>query len=290
MTTRHGILVGVSGPEENTAALRWAAEASAATGAAVTLVHVLNPVVPPPPPSILMTTEPLRDAGKHLLRDAVAEYEAIADGTCSSVLEEGHAASILAQLSSEADLVVLGHRHLSSVRRLITWSTTTPVAAHARCPVVAVPTPGPSEAGLADDGITWVTVGVHETGTPQTVLEAAFHAAATYGHRLRLVHAWRMDPVYDDMIVARIGEDWRERVAEEIREATEPLTAKYPDVAVEVRVEHQWAADALADLAASSALLVVGRHGHHPPLPDRLGSVARTVLHRAPCPVMVVPV
>ena len=57
-----------------------------------------------------------------------------------------------------------------------------------------------------------------------------------------------------------------------------------------MRVEHQWPPDALADLAASSALLVVGRHGHHPLMPPRLGSVARTALHRAPCPVMVVPV
>ena len=61
MTTRYGILVGVTAPEDNTAALTWAAGASAATGTPVTLVHVLNPVVPPPP-SVLVDTVPLREA------------------------------------------------------------------------------------------------------------------------------------------------------------------------------------------------------------------------------------
>jgi nucleotide-binding universal stress UspA family protein len=289
MTTEHGILVGVSGPEESTAAMQWASRHSALTGRPVTLVHVLNPVVPPPPPSILMASGSLREAGRQLLKDAVAEYGAIG-GECGSVLREGHAASVLTQMSADADAVVLGHRQLSSVRRIITWSTSTATAAHARCPVVAVPTPGPTESTAPEDGTAWVTVGVHEDGAPEAVLRAGFETAAAYGHRLRLVHAWRLDPVYDDMVVARVGDDWRETVAKEIRDAAEPLTAKYPEVAVEVRVEHQWAPDALADLAESSALLVVGRHGHRPLLPDRIGSVARTALHRATCPVMVVPV
>lgn len=290
MTTKHGILVGVSGPEENRAAMQWAARHSALTGAPVTLVHVLNPVVPPPPPSILiMASESLQEAGRHLLKDAVAEYESIG-GECQFLLREGHAASVLTQLSAEADLVVLGHRHYSTVRRIITWSTSTATAAHAHCPVVAVPTTTGSQPAGSEDGISWVTVGVHEDGAPESVLRAGFEAAAAHGHRLRLVHAWRLDPVYDDMIVARTGDDWRKRVAEEIRTATEPLTAKYPEVAVEVRVEHQWPPDALADLAETSALLVVGRHSHRPLLPDRIGSVARTALHRATCPVMVVPV
>jgi nucleotide-binding universal stress UspA family protein len=289
MSTKHGILVGVSGPEENLAAMRWAAQHSALTGTPVTLVHVLNPVVPPPPPSILMASESLHEAGRHLLKDAVAEYESIG-GECDSLLREGHGASVLTQLSADADLVVLGHRHFSTVRRIITWSTSTATAAHARCPVVAVPTTGPAETTGPEGGIAWVTVGVHEDGAPEAVLRAGFEAAAAYGHRLRLVHAWRLDPVYDDMIVARTGDDWRKKVTEEIRTAVEPLTAKYPEVAVEVRVEHQWAPDALADLAETSALLVVGRHSHRPLLPDRIGSVARTALHRATCPVMVVPV
>lgn len=293
MTTEHGILVGVSSPDENPAAMRWAARHSALTGTPVTLVHVLNSVVPPPPPSILMASESLLDAGRHLLKDAVAQYEAIG-GECDSVLREGHAASVLTQLSADADVVVLGHRHLSSARRIITWSTSTATAAHARCPVVAVPTPeqAPEQDpdATSSEQIRWVTVGVHEQGTPSSVLRAGFEAASTYGYRLRLVHAWRLDPVYDDMIVARVGDDWRENMAEQIRLAAEPLSEKYPEVGVEVRVEHQWAPDALADLAASSALLVVGRHSHRPLFPDRIGSVARTALHRATCPVMVVPV
>lgn len=298
MTSEYGILVGVTSPGDNTAAMTWAGEASERTGLPVTLVHVLNPVVPPPPPSILMANESIRAAGRHVLKDAVSQYAALTGRESQAVLEEGHAASILIRLSKDADLLVLGHRHFTSVRRIVTWSTATSVAAHAHCPVVAVPGPEAGEDAAAGASRlegeaaeqSWVTVGVHGDGTPEAAVRAGFEAASTYGRPLRLVHSWRLDPVYDDMIVSRVGAEWRATVTEAIEAAAQPLTDKYPDVDVEVRVEHHWAPDTLADLATSSSLLVVGRHGHHPMMPERLGAVARTALHRAPCPVMVVPV
>jgi nucleotide-binding universal stress UspA family protein len=57
-----------------------------------------------------------------------------------------------------------------------------------------------------------------------------------------------------------------------------------------VRAVHEWPTDALADLASTSRLLVVGRHHQHPLVPKRLGSVARAAIRTASCPVMVVPV
>jgi nucleotide-binding universal stress UspA family protein len=103
------------------------------------------------------------------------------------------------------------------------------------------------------------------------------------------VHAWKLDPAYDDIITARDPE-WRRAGEAALTASLEQMTDQYPGVPVEVEVRHQWPADALVELSATSNLLVVGRHSHHAPAPQRLGSIARAVLRSAKCPVMVVPV
>ena len=55
-------------------------------------------------------------------------------------------------------------------------------------------------------------------------------------------------------------------------------------------MRYQWPATVLAELSEKSSLVVVGRHALHRPFPQRLGSVAHTMLRSSVCPVMVVPV
>src|SRR5689334_2693496 len=79
MTDRHhGILVGVTGRGENTAALTWAAAEAARRACPITLVHAVTPVLPPPPPSVLMTPGPLLDVGRTVLDEVSEELETIA--------------------------------------------------------------------------------------------------------------------------------------------------------------------------------------------------------------------
>ena len=54
-TTRGGVVVGVTGPGRETAALKFAAEWAARERAEVVLVHAYGAALPPPPPSVLMT-------------------------------------------------------------------------------------------------------------------------------------------------------------------------------------------------------------------------------------------
>jgi nucleotide-binding universal stress UspA family protein len=287
--TTHRILVGVTGAGENTPALRWAARDAAATGRGVTLVHVVRQVMPPPPPSVLLTSEPLLEAGRQVLRRVVAEYRDLTDEDCESVAEVGHPGRVLSELSQDADFVVLAHRRLSPLRRVLTWSTTVSAAAHAHCPVVSVPSTWSAEAGEDEAAREWVTVGIHENGTPVPVLEAAFEAAAARGLRLRALHAFRMPTQYDE-IMRRSAPWWELWAQEQLRTEVQPVADKYPDVEVDLVVSHEWPADALSRRATTSQLVVVGRHGQHPSLPQRIGSVARTALTITGCPVMVVPV
>ena len=286
--TRHGILVGVTGSGQDTAALRWAAERAATDGSKVTIVHAYGHVLPPPPPSVILATEPVAEAGSSLLAGCLETYLHLApEGTDKpeTLLEDGRPVRVLTELSREADLVVLSHRDRS--HRIHTGSTTTNVATHAHCPVVAVPHEWSSV--LRPDA-TWVTVGVHEQGLPTRVLEVAAEEAALLGAPLRLVHGWHLDTVYDDIVSSRIDPEWQPRTEEALRAAAEPVAAEHPGLQVEAQALHEWPADALAELAATSRLLVVGRHAHHEHLPHRLGSVARTAIRTSACPVVVVPV
>jgi nucleotide-binding universal stress UspA family protein len=82
---------------------------------------------------------------------------------------------------------------------------------------------------------------------------------------------------------------WLDETRTRIAGASEVLRSKYPETEVQVEVRHAWTADVLVDAAATSDLLVVGRHGGRHGLPSRLGSLARTAVRESPSPVLVVP-
>jgi nucleotide-binding universal stress UspA family protein len=281
------ILVGVTGPGENTAALRFAAEEAARLGATVCIVHAVHDVIPPPAANPLISYQvPWNEVGNRVVSEAVEEFRALHTGTleATSVARHGHPVGVFTELSSGASLVVLQHRDLSALHRVFTGSTVAGVAAHAHCPVMSIP---PAWTPAHSPGR--VTVGVHENGLPASVLAEALAQAALRGWALRVEHAWKLDPAYDDIIMAR-DHEWRDQAETALRTTLERLTHEHPDVPVEVEVRHQWPADALVELSATSNLLIVGRHSHHALAPRRIGSVARALLRTAECPLMVVPV
>jgi nucleotide-binding universal stress UspA family protein len=285
--TPGSILVGVNAAGQNTAALRFAAEEAERHGCPITLVHAVHQVMPPPPPSVLLTYDALEDVGRELVAEVVEELAPFNRGgvPVTTVVRSGHPVNILVDLSQGARAVVLQRRSLSKLHRVFTGSTVIGVGAHAHSPVISVPaswTP-PRSAGR-------VTVGVHEDGTPESVLGVAFAEASARNAPLHVFHAWRLADVYADL-VPRPGEDpWTEHARRALEEQVAPLREKYPDVPVSLEVRYQWPADALLELATTSDLLVVGRHSTLAPLLQRIGSMARTSISHADCPVMVVPV
>ena len=288
MSSKHGILVGVTGRGENTAALRWAAQEATRRGVPVTLAHVVHEILPPPPPSVLMAPIGWDDIGRYVLDQVEDELTTSVDASVpvQRVLEHGYPSWTLCELSHDADLVVVQHRGRHGLHRLSTRSAAVTLGGHAACPAVSVPEGWTGEQPQED--ADWITVGVHEKGASPEVLAAAFAAASARGASLRLVHAWRLDPAYDAIVVARIDPSWGERVRAEITEAADAEMQAHPTVKVDVQVLHQWPAEALDQLAETSSLLVVGRHETTMPWP-RIGSIARAAISRSACPVMVVP-
>ena len=78
----------------------------------------------------------------------------------------------------------------------------------------------------------------------------------------------------------------------EIRKQTEQLSSDGIDTTLEMRnVMLGGPAGPIADIAreANADLIVVGTRGHSAAAGVLLGSVTQRLLHRAPCPVLVVP-
>ena len=284
-TTRGGVVVGVTGPGRETAALKFAAECAARERAEVVLVHAYGTALPPPPPSVLMTYAEAADVADWVVKGVEEEFAELADGTVEfrSAAVVGMPAHTLVELSRGARLVVVQHRDAHWLGRLFVGSTVNGAAAHSECPVISVP------AGWEPGRPRRVVVGVHEGGSPREAVTAGLEWAAATGASLQVVHAWRLDPAYDDIITSRVAGDWQEERARALESAISDLRAAHPSVPVGVEVHHQWAAQALVDESETASMLVLGRHAGHWPGAPHLGSVARTVLREARSPVMIVP-
>ncbi|GAB3040037.1 hypothetical protein GCM10011376_36180 [Nocardioides flavus (ex Wang et al. 2016)] len=285
-TTAGTIVVGVTGRGRETAALRFAGEVARREGARILLVHVTREPLPTVPGALLDEVEAAEVAAR-VLEDAVHELEDLAGGdlVVDAVSRRGVPARVLVGLSGSARLVVVQNRTSGTVERLLVGSTTNGTAAHSACPVVSVPAGWRREPGTDE-----VVVGMHEDALPREVLEQGFAWAAATGAHLRVVHAWRLDAAYDDIITNRVAAEWREEQKKRLTSIVAEVRGAWPQVEVEVEVRHQWPADVLVDDSRNASLVVIGRRGVHGWVPEHLGSLARTVLRAARCPVMVVPV
>ena len=288
-STHDAVVVGVTGPGHETAALRFAVECARRDDLEIVLVHAFRTSLTGPPPSALLTTAESADLAHWVVKEVEEELAGLTGGKVRArgLALPGAPARVLADLSRDARLVVVQHRALHTMRRLFVGSTANGVAAHGHCPMISIPAgwvpgdgPEPGE----------VVVGVHERGLPRPVLAAGFAWAAATGAPLRVVHAWRLDAVYDDIITDRVAAEWRDEQRRILDEAVQELREQYPHVTVIIEVRHQWPTEVLVDDSRVASLVVIGRHGPHGWEPEHLGSLARTVLRESKSPVMVVPV
>jgi nucleotide-binding universal stress UspA family protein len=229
----------------------------------------------------------MRNAAERLLDEAVEVLGLVYPDLDVSVrLQPGSATQTLLEESERASLVVLGSRGTGGFAGLLIGSTTLHVAAHAHCPVVAVP---------AADDVTparrGVVVGVDGSELSERAIDFAFQAASETHEDLVALHAWTdpaqmgggvmMPLVYDPALVSE-----EERLS--LAESMAGWPEKYPDVPVEHKVVRDHPVRALVAQAANARLLVVGSRGRGEVRSLVLGSVSHGVLHHATCPVAVV--
>lgn len=137
------VVVGVDGSENGARALRWAAELVAQTGGRLVVVHVFEPLahlgeLEPPIDFAAMEAAARRRLGE----DWCAPCATLGVDYTTRVMEGEPADALIAAAGEEqADLIVVGSRGLSGVRKLFAGSTSTKLLHRTNRPVVVIPPP-----------------------------------------------------------------------------------------------------------------------------------------------------
>jgi nucleotide-binding universal stress UspA family protein len=277
------IVVGVDGSAGSQAALEWAVDDASRRRLRLHLVHATNI-------DYLVAASMLNPADAPGVADDLVEAaqeqvrRTSPDLTVTAEASTGAPAHDLIQRSEGAEAVVVGARGKGPVRGAL-GSVSLQVAMHARCPVVVV------RGGEPELRTGPVVVGIDGSALSREALGYAFEQASLRDAALVVVYAWGIEFV-DGVVVTTPGTpQWDKAVERQRLTVAETMAGwqeKYPDVEVEVRIEHGRPRDTLAAASQAASLVVVGARGRGGFRGLLLGSVSHAVLHAAPCPVAVV--
>lgn len=286
------IVVGVDGSPTSGVALDWAATEARYRRTHLLIVYGLHMPITTVPfggSTALPPSDELRSYAMSVLTEAQRRVtENAPDTAVATTLALRQPSDAIVAAAEDAQLVVVGSRGLNAVQALALGSVSSRVAARSPCPVIVVPSVEPAP----HDGT--IVVGVDGSTHSDAALRFAFEEAARRSAKIVALNAYRT-PVLtvptDDPDELRTASAAQHRHAETVvNEAVERAvdsTGTQADVTVRVLAGHP--DDALIEAAGEAALLVVGPRGRGGLRSLILGSVSRSVLHHARCPVAVVP-
>lgn len=289
-TSRHPVVVGLDRSAQCWAAVEYGAALAQRRRLPLVLVHAYEPSQYAMRSTVGYTPDNegvMRNVGERLVADVLDVVTAAhPEVSVHTVLHPGSAVEKLLDESQQATAVVLGSRGTGGFADLLVGSTTMHVAAHADCPVVAVP--APDDHGAAHRG---VVVGVDGSALSEPAIEFALEAAADLGEPLTTLHAWHDVTRTGTGRMMPLGYDLDEVLEEErlaLAESTAGWQEKFPDVEVHHEVVLGHPVATLVSRSQDARLLVVGCRGRGSVRSLLLGSVSHGVLHHATVPVAVV--
>ncbi|MFE3454694.1 universal stress protein [Nonomuraea sp. NPDC059194] len=150
------VVVGVDDTPASRWALIWAVGAARLRGMALLAVHVSRAPVHPFPEALPYThaVRQLEDARSvELIQNLFDDMTGGAppDISTLAIARLGEPGPLLVELARPIDLLVVGRGHRGALDRLLLPSTRRYCIAHARCPLVIVPTPPATETRTGAD-------------------------------------------------------------------------------------------------------------------------------------------
>ena len=162
-------------------------------------------------------------------------------------------------------------------------SVATVVAHRARCPVVVV-----HGAPRSDNEIGRIVVGIDGSPGSDQATAWAIDQAMRSDAELVLVHGWVYPYIGTRTGVSEPRDDMRLDAMRTLEAAMAHVRDRIPSLRCHSVISEESAAKAIIDAAVEGDLVVVGSRGRGGFGALLLGSVSRTVVQHAPCPVAVI--
>lgn len=287
------IIVGADGSEPSFQALRWAVHEARRHHAEVQVVSCY--LVPGYagfdgtaiyPSSVDVDT--LQETAAEVV-DRAAELAATIDP--SLVVDRATPMSSpvvgITDVAMLGDEIVVGATGHSGLVAGLLGSVAAGVTHRAHVPVIVVPSKSSMEFG---DSMKKIVVGVD--GSPESLLalDWAYNAALLSGAELTVVHSWLYPYPVSDSSPREVRRPMETDAENELQSSLDSLGSRLTDGSVVVHCElrEDSAVDALLKEGDGADLLVVGSRGRGGFRARLLGSVSRTLVQHASCPVAVI--
>jgi nucleotide-binding universal stress UspA family protein len=296
--TRRGkpgpVVVGVDGAGSADDAVDWASAEAAARGCPLRVVHAFRPPLAADACGLVAPIDSfytIRTTAQLVLQDAVNRARSVTPNMeMSARLLAGPATRALLGQARDAQLLVLGSRGRSGLRHRLPGSVAGRVARRSPCPVVVI---RPVVIGSADRhpsrSAPRVVVGVDPTSSGvAAAIGFAFQAAHQRGIPLTVLSAWMPDTAPDIETIPGPPQMAEAAADRAVQQTLARWREEFPAVPVITTLVCADPAPALIAESSGAALLVVGSSGRGHLRGLLCGSVSRTVLCDAGCPVAIV--
>lgn len=290
MTKR--IIVGVDGSAPSIQALRWAAFEARRRNADILAVSCYSvPVYGSPEGAVYPTpedTDMFKSSAVAVVTHAtqiVAEIDPKLNVEACTAMSP--AAVAIADAARPGDEIVVGATGHTGLVDGLLGSVALAVVHRAHVPVIVVPASPAVEVG---ESMKKVIVGVDGSPSSLHALEWAYNEALVAEGELTAVHGWIYPYDGPRTSVSEPRTQMQLDAMEEIKASLESLGTRLTGGAVHVhaRLLEQSPAEALLEEGKDADLIVVGSRGRGAFRAALLGSVSRTVVQHAPCPVAVI--
>ncbi|KQQ10317.1 universal stress protein [Rathayibacter sp. Leaf296] len=273
------VVVGVSGSDRSTDALRWALDYAQGHRLPAELVSVVEPARG----RIAEAAAEQRRAAGAVLEEALALAEREYPEVPVRVrLLDGDPVHALADAAPAGALLVLGAHPLSRRGLSVAAPVAVRVAAASRSAVALIP-------GPASTGRSGVAVGVDGSEVSLEAIRLAAKEADRLGEPLLALHAWQLPGAWADSVPVerRVIDAIEEDEDLVLAESLVGLGDSCPDLEIRHLLVRGNPVEKLSEVAAEARLLVVGSHGRGAFLRLLLGSVSHSLALTVPGPLVI---